>query len=252
MMQPGHQSHPTLLLLHGLGATSGVWADVEARLDWPGRIVAPDLAGHGAAPWCDDYSLGALAAGVSAQCQPGEETIIVGHSLGGGVGICLASGFFRPTVRTVIGLGVKVAWTDDDVAGMAKVAARGVRWFDSKQEAVERFLRQSGLAGIVDHDHPAVENAVVAQDGRWRVAQDPATFAQSALEMPLLQRAARCPVVLGAGQSDAMSTEADLARYVNQPQIAPGRGHNVQVEDPDWVVGLIETALRDFPTPPTE
>ena len=48
---PTPRSEPTLLLLHGLGATAGVWADLVSELEWPGRVIAPDLAGHGRAPF---------------------------------------------------------------------------------------------------------------------------------------------------------------------------------------------------------
>jgi len=234
---------PSLLLLHGLGATSGVWADLRAHLDWAGPVIAPDLPGHGPSPWTGDYTVGALAAGVSGHCSNGEPVIAIGHSLGGAVALALASGFFRPLVRAVVAIGVKVRWSDDDVAGMAGVAARGVRWFDTEAETVERFLRQAGLDGVAGPDHPAVVGAVTAEDGRWRVAQDPATFAQRPLDMGGLMAAARCPVILGAGEHDALVSRADLAVQTDRPRIAPGRGHNVQVEDPAWVVGLLTEAL---------
>ena len=86
-------STTTLLLIHGLGATSGVWADLEAELQWPGRVVKPDLPGHGRSPWTGDYTVGAMAGVLSAHFDNGEDVIVVGHSLGGGVGICHASGF---------------------------------------------------------------------------------------------------------------------------------------------------------------
>ncbi|MGI9595745.1 MAG: alpha/beta fold hydrolase, partial [Acidimicrobiales bacterium] len=70
-------------------------------------------------------------------------------------------------------------------------------------------------------------------------AQDPATFAQRALDMRALMDCARCPVILGAGEGDAMVSAEDLAQYVHEPRIAPGSGHNVQVEDPSWVAGLL-------------
>jgi pimeloyl-ACP methyl ester carboxylesterase len=60
--------------------------------------------------------------------------------------------------------------------------------------------------------------------------------------MAALMAAARCPVVLGAGEHDAMATDAELAAFVDQPRIAGDRGHNVQVEDPGWVATLIEEA----------
>ncbi|MEM7095836.1 MAG: alpha/beta hydrolase [Actinomycetota bacterium] len=233
-------AEPTLLLIHGLGATSGVWADVVASVDWPGKVVSPDLPGHGAGEWTGDYTVGALSAGIAAHCENGEEVVVVGHSLGGGVGVCLASNVFRPVVQGVVALGVKVSWSDADVEGMAGVAAKGVRWCETRDEAVQRFLRNSGLAGIVDPDHPAVEDAVAEGEGGWRVAQDPMTFAQRKLDMAGLLSAAKCPVILGAGEHDAMCPESDLAVFTDDARIAPNAGHNVMVEDPSWVRGLIE------------
>lgn len=243
---------PTLLLIHGLGATPGVWSDLVGHIESGGesggahpfaRIITAELPGHGAAPWTGDYTVGALAAAVSAQCEPSERVVAIGHSLGGGVALALASGWFRPTVTAVIGLGIKVSWTDDDVAGMAKVAAKGVRWFDSAEQATERFLLQAGLNGVVEPDHPAITDAVSqgagADQNRWRVAQDPATFAQQALDMRSLMDAARCDVILGAGERDAMVSADDLSAFVHQPRMAAGAGHNVQVENPAWVAGLL-------------
>ena len=235
-------SAPTLLLLHGLGATSGVWANVLDELDWPGRVLNLDLPGHGIAATQHDYTMGALAAGVSNQCDNGEEIIAVGHSLGGCVSVCLASGFFRPVVTSVVCVGPKITWTDTDVEVMGKVAAKGVRWFDTRDEAIDRFLKVAGLAGVVKPDHPAVETGVTVVDGRWRLSQDPATFAQRPVDMAGLMAAATCPVILGAGEDDAMVTQADLAAFVDDPRIAAGCGHNPQVEDVAWFVSLIREA----------
>lgn len=252
MTEP-HQD-PALVLIHGLGATKGVWSGVIDELRWPGPVITPDLPGHGTGPWTGDYTLGSLAASVSHQCEPGQDTIIVGHSLGGAVGLCLASGFFRPAVRLVVGLGIKVTWTPEDVAGMAKVGAKGVRWFETEAEATERFLLQSGLAAL-GPDHPVARAACVdavsfqepdgAGNGGWRVAQDPATFAQTALDTQRLVAAAACPVVLGAGTEDQMVSAEELAAYRPNPRMAQGRGHNVHAEDPAWVAALIRELMTD-------
>ncbi len=233
-------STPTLLLIHGLGSTSGVWSELLDILDWPAPIINAELAGHGLAAHQSDYTVGALAAGVSAQCSETDDVIAVGHSLGGCVALALASGAFRPDVAGVVGIGIKARWTDADVAGMAKVAAKGVRWFDTREEAVDRFLLQAGLAGVVDNTHPSIATGVgFGPDGKWSVTQDPNTWAQQAVDLAGLVAAATCPVILGAGENDAMVNESDLADAVPDPRIAAGRGHNVQVEDPAWVAGLI-------------
>lgn len=235
---------PTLLLIHGLGATSGVWADLLDELDWPGRVINAELPGHGTAPAQGDYTVGAMAAAVGVQCESGEPVIAVGHSLGGAVALCLASGFFLPVATAAIGIGIKLAWTDADVDGMAKVAAKGVRWFATRDEAVERFLLQAGLRGVADSHHPAVADAVAEVDGQWRVAQDPNTFAQRPVNAAGLVNAAVCPVILGAGELDAMVSHADMAALVDEPRIATGCGHNVQVEDPSWVASLIKETIK--------
>ncbi|MEL7155218.1 MAG: alpha/beta hydrolase [Actinomycetota bacterium] len=232
----------TLLLIHGLGASGGVWSGVQEELAWPGRVVVPELPGHGAAPWTGDYSLGAMAAAVASELEPGEPVVAAGHSLGGVVALCLASGFFRPAVQAVVGVGLKIVWTDDDLAGMAKVAAKGVRHFDTRDEAATRFLRQAGLDGLVPLDHPATETGVVADGDRWRAAQDPLTFAQRPVPMAALMAAAHCPVLLGAGEHDAMVSADDLAVHVDDPRIAAGRGHNAPVEDPAWFAQLVMEA----------
>ena len=38
---------PTLILLHGLGVNGAVWHPFVEALRWPGRVVIPDLRGHG-------------------------------------------------------------------------------------------------------------------------------------------------------------------------------------------------------------
>jgi pimeloyl-ACP methyl ester carboxylesterase len=50
-MQAGY-ARPVLLLLHGLGATGGVWQGWRPLLArrWPGHWLAPDLPGHGESP----------------------------------------------------------------------------------------------------------------------------------------------------------------------------------------------------------
>jgi pimeloyl-ACP methyl ester carboxylesterase len=109
---------PTLLLLHGLSANGGVWAELESHLesDWDGRRSAPDLPGHGTAPRIPHYSFGSLAAAVAADLESGEPVVVIGHSLGGVVGLELAGGAYGVDVRGVVALGVKVAWTEDELA----------------------------------------------------------------------------------------------------------------------------------------
>ena len=136
---------------------------------WPGRWLAPDLPGHGGSQSLSSYTFETLAAAVASVVGPGTRTVVLGHSLGGVVGLALASGGFAVTVQAVIGLGIKVAWTEEELGPARAAARRSPAWFSSRDEAAARYLRISGLAGLLTAAGPAVEAGLQEQhgDGGW-------------------------------------------------------------------------------------
>jgi pimeloyl-ACP methyl ester carboxylesterase len=238
----GGGGEPLLLLLHGLGANAEVWEGWRPLLDqrWPGRWLAPDLPGHGRSAPLARYSVGSLAAAVAELIGPEDRTVVVGHSLGGVVGLALGSGWFGVSVRTVLGLGIKVAWSADELDRARALADRPVREFPTHAEAAGRYLRVSGLAGLVDPGSAAVAGGLLEQDGRWRLALDPRAFAVGAPDMPGLLAACRARVVLARGEADSMVTALDLAELQPDPVTLPRLGHNAHVEDPAAVLRLLE------------
>ena len=124
----GGSGEPVLLLLHGLGATGDVWEGWRPLLArrWPGRWLAPDLPGHGGSRPLPRYTFESLAAAVAGIVPAGARTVVLGHSLGGVVGLTLASGAFAVPVHAVIGLGIKVVWTAGEL-DRAQAAAAGRR-----------------------------------------------------------------------------------------------------------------------------
>lgn len=213
-----------LLVLHGLGATGAVWDEVVTR--WPGRWIAPDLPGHGWSEPLPRYSFGALAAAVAPLVPSGAPVAVLGHSLGGVVALTLASGWFGVRVSGACGLGIKVRWTDEELARAAEQAARPPKVFASREEAAARWLKLSGLHGLVAADSPIVDSGLT--EG-WRLALDQAAFGVGAPDLPGLLAAARAPVVLAAGEHDPMCPAAHLS---DDAVILPGLGHNAHVEDP--------------------
>jgi pimeloyl-ACP methyl ester carboxylesterase len=235
----------TLVLLHGLSATGEVWGGLRGLLGgrWRGRWLIPDLRGHGRSSHAAAYSFGQHAADVAALLRPGERVVVVGHSMGGVVGLALASGWFGVEVAGVVGLGIKVSWTDAELARAAEGARRPVRWFERRDEAAERFLRVAGLEGLAAPDSDLVASGLAAGDQGWRLAADPATAGVGAPDMTGLLAAARAPVRLARGESDGLVTLAELRRLDRDAVELTGLGHNAHVESPERVLELAERLL---------
>ena len=263
-------SATTVLLLHGLGGNAAVWDGVRGALgDVP--VLTPDLPGHADGPRLARYDIGLMAASLAAQLDPTLRYAVFGHSLGGAVGLALASGWFGVPVSRVVGLGIKVAWTDAEKAGAAAVGGKPVAWFDSRPAAVDRLVKVAGLVGLVDGDAEVVRRGVeVGLDGRWRTTVEPGTVAAGAPDMAGLLAASRAEVVLARGELDPMVSTADLeavlagapgaasggvspaglggpgrsgARIESAPVVLPGLGHNAHVEDPLAVAALVRREL---------
>jgi len=231
-MRQGGRGGPPVLLLHGLGATCDVWEGVGAQL--PGAWTAPDLPGHGGSAPLARYTFAAVADAVADLVDP-TGTVVVGHSFGGVVALHLAG---HPGVRSVVGLGIKVAWTPDELQRATALAARQPARFDSHAAAVARHLRLAGLEGLVHPDSPAAEAGVVEEDGRFRPALDPRAFGVGEPGVAALLAASPVPVVLARGEHDPMVSTEQLAELVPDPVVLAGLGHNAHVEDPAAVARL--------------
>ena len=146
---PWHEEHgrgaPTLLLLHGLGATGEVWRRTcELATARPGTRLLVDFPGHGRSERLPAYSYEAHARQLQSLLGGRRGPVVVaGHSMGGYVGILLAGERYALEVAAVVGLGIKVRWRDDEVEGMRRRAGQPVRWFATREEAAAS--RNAGL-----------------------------------------------------------------------------------------------------------
>jgi pimeloyl-ACP methyl ester carboxylesterase len=234
------QGAPALLLLHGLGVNGAVWQPlVREMAEWPGTIVVPDFRGHGRSPHARPYSIGQHAADVAALIDPAMPLVIVGHSMGGLVGLMLAGGAFGLDVKHALAFGLKVTWTDEEIAKAKQFAMTPMRWFASREEAAERFLRVSGMVGLADATSPVVQAGIVAEDGRYRLAADPATTMVAGAPIATTVAAARGPLRLACGAADPLVTIAELRAFDPAAIEIPGRGHNPHAEAPKEFAGLI-------------
>src|SRR6185312_6696135 len=123
----------------------------------------------------------------------------------------------RLGVRAVIGVGVKVAWTPDDLARAAALAERPAQTFDTREQAVARHLRVSGLDGLVDPGDAALEHGIQKVEGGWRPAFGVGEPGMAALLAAAAAEPEAVPVVLARGERDPMVSTADLAALVRDP-----------------------------------
>jgi pimeloyl-ACP methyl ester carboxylesterase len=235
---------PVLVLLHGLGVNGAVWEPFVAHLEsWPGRIVVPDLRGHGRSPHADRYAIAAHAADVAALVEGERAVYVIGHSMGAMIALAMTDGSHGVDVRGVFAFGLKITWTDGELAKLAELTHKPAKRFATREEAAERFLRTAGLAGLVSAGAPVVEAGVAADGDGWRLAADPrAGLVVGASTAPhagdagtyaaAVWRASTAPRRLACGRRDAMVT-LDEMRALDPDAMALGdTGHNVHVEDP--------------------
>lgn len=232
-VREGGSGDEVLLLLHGLGGTGDIWGEVGRR--WSGRWIAPDLPGHGGSDRLPSYGFDSMAANLAELTADAGSVIVMGHSLGGAVGLALAA--MSDRVRRVVGLGIKVVWSPEELERARALSERSVSWFDTEVEALQRHRRVAGLGDLVDDS--VARHGVVEEGGRWRLALDPAAFAVGAPDLPALLAGSRAEVILARGEHDSMVSHAQLAALVPDPVTLPGLGHNAHLEDAAAVFALL-------------
>ena len=247
-IEEGGKGADLLVLLHGLGATGAVWSPLCAGAGerWQGRWLSIDLPGHGRSDPLPSYAIGQQAAGLArsllSRIDPAGRLVIVGHSLGGVIGLVLATGWFGVTPNHVFGVGIKVAWSDDELRRLAMLATQPAKTFTTENEAWDRYLKVSGLAAIADTTSPVIARGVAHDGVGWRLAMDPAANGVGKPPLPELVRLARCPVHLGRGQDDSLVTLEQTRSLDPAAQDLGPHGHNVMVEAPhevwDWVASM--------------
>jgi len=244
------EGSPVLLLLHGMAGNAGVWQpflDV-LRGRWHGRILVPDLRGHGRSPHGRHYGFGQHAADVSELLEADEPVTVVAHSMGAVVAVAAASAAFDLSIRSILGFGVKMEFPPADVEKAHSLARMPVRWFDQRKDAVERFLKLSGLTGLASEDSPAVQ-AGVSEDkdheGRWRIAADPRTFSAPVPDFSSLMHSCKARVRLACGSEDWMVNVEQLRRYDPDAIELAGLGHNLHVQEPEALAALLDNVTKN-------
>jgi pimeloyl-ACP methyl ester carboxylesterase len=243
----GGREGPNLVLLHGIGGNGAVWDGLKPILEreWPGRWIIPDFRGHGRSFHRAPYGIGIHAADVAALFKQDEEVTIIGHSLGAIVTLALASGMFGIRVRRGVAFSVKPDWTEEDRVKGDALARAPAKRFETREEAIDRYLRVSGLKGLVGPTAPAAAAGIAAtQDGGFTLAADMGVFSFGQPDFEAIARSARAPVRFFCGDQDEITSPQAMQRLGSEVTTLPGLHHNLHVEAPEVFWRAIRDTLR--------
>jgi pimeloyl-ACP methyl ester carboxylesterase len=240
----GGSGDPLLVLLHGMGANASVWNRLLPLVNdrWRGRWLAPDFRGHGHSPYEPPYGYGVHAAdiaGLIAQ-EGATEVTLLGHSFGGLIAALIGTGWFGVKVQRVATVGVKLVWSEDEVARSLDISRRPARAFEAREEAVERALKVSGLFGLVDASGPEAARGVREHDGKFFIAFDQRATGGVGPSVEGILKLCTAPLRLAAGAADPMVSLEQMQRVDPRAVAIPGAGHNAHWETPEAVWRFFE------------
>jgi pimeloyl-ACP methyl ester carboxylesterase len=254
----GNAEAPLMVLVHGGRdhCRNWDWVAEELRRDW--HIIAPDLRGHGDSEWSPalDYSLGTYLRDLEAFADHlgAARFFLVGHSLGGLIGIGYAS---RHPHRLAGLVAVDSGPFAGSQAGLDRLMAFTLdsREFASLDEAVTRALAFNPRRDPQLLRYSLQRNMRQLPSGRWTWKRDQRHLSRQRLAALVAQiralgpqaRAIACPtLILRGADSDLFSADqaAAFAALVRDGTVVtiPDSGHNVQGDNP---AGLL-AAIRPF------
>jgi pimeloyl-ACP methyl ester carboxylesterase len=159
--------------------------------------------------------------------------------MGGGVGLALGSGFFGNPPLGLAVLGLKILWSEEDLNRIPKMASKPPRIFETRSEAIDWFLKLSGLIGIVEPTSSLVDRGIRQIEEGWMVSQDPSSFLAAPryfLESMGSITKMGIPMTMALGSADPVATVEDHKLLpIEPPVVFEGLGHNPMVEDPHLV-----------------
>ncbi len=235
---------PTLLLLHGIGASATAWSAQMERLGGEFTCLAPDLPGYGDSPDPRGAGLDAIVADVT-EVLDGQPAHVLGVSFGALTALALA--------RTRPELVRSLVLADATLGRASSTAEERERWLRHREglanELATRSVERAGeIAGrnatpevieeIARHmrrarpsGYMAVARAIAETDARpWL----------SSIGQPTLLLCGEDDRVTGMGVSQTLLDQLPKTRLV----VISGAGHAPHVEQPDRFAEAVRAFLQ--------
>lgn len=227
------QGEPALVFVHGWSCDAGYWDAQVAHFAATHRVVAIDLAGHGASGQeRKAYTMEAFGADVAAVLAALDlrDVVLVGHSMGGAVVVEAA----LAAPDRVLGLVGVDNFQNVDMSLPPAVIDGFVAPFEADF--------RTNVAAWVGNFFPAGADSALAAGIAADMASAPPAIGLSAMRELLFWLSARARERLGQLKAPLMCVNADRLPTLAAPikalvpgyelRVLPGRGHFLMCEDP--------------------
>ena len=244
----GGEGTTTYLLLHGGGANGDVWIGLRdiIKEKEAGQWIIPDILGHGRSPWSNSYSIGEFASSLAPIVRNSKRLIIAGHSMGGTIGLALASGWYGFEVAGVMTIGTIANWTEKMMEKNQEYMDKPTRIFQIREEAREHYMMVAGLTGLVKPNSSILDYGIAAMEDGYGLAADINILQSSGIPIGNISGSAQCPIRLTCGSNDPMVSVDELSRYDPDAVEIPDTAHNSHVENPDTIWQIIDDFKRNL------
>lgn len=251
---------PTVLFLHGAGASTHSWAAVMQDMVHDHHVVTLDLPGHGFTRLGNRRRSGLqhMTQDIAALCkQEGwSPKQVIAHSAGGAIALLLCHRHLAPLTPTILAVNPALAEFDGVARTLFPMVAKGlsinplvpllVSWGPNAKGRASRLIRSTGsdlspeqlecyAKLLQDRDH--IQGALLMM-AQW-------SFSELKATLPILEN--RCTFVIGPRdkavspiQVEQACTKMRNCRTVTLPDL----GHLAHEEAPERVARLIRQDLQ--------
>lgn len=237
-----------VVVMHGLFGAARNWTRIAKRLAGHHHVYALDLRNHGASPWADEVGYPAMAEDVRSFIEANrlEPAIVIGHSMGGKVGMRLALEYRDLVDRLIVADIAPVAYDhsfDDYLDAMRAVDLAAAARRSDVDAALAETIAEPGIRAFL------LQN-LARHDGRlaWQLNLDALAMNMDDITGwpdDLAGRTFDGPTLFIAGE------ESDYLRDIDREPILAlfpearfttlkGAGHWLHAEQPD---AFVETVL---------
>jgi pimeloyl-ACP methyl ester carboxylesterase len=254
----GDPDKPSLVLVHG-GAAHAMWWSIHAcELARHYYVIAPDLSGHGDSGRRDSYPMETWAEevmAVSEDAAPGKAPVLVGHSMGGLVGIVAAALYGRERLVGAIIVDSPVRRPDpESVEGRGGTAFRNPKTYPDFETACAHFrlIPEQPCEHRFILDHIARHSLRQTAEG-WTWKFDPGVVVRvSTTSMRDYLARVRCRVALMRGEFSVI-VPPETGEYMvellnrNAPLVEiPQAHHHLILDQPLAFIAALRALLTDW------